>query len=262
MTVPGGERILRRLAPGDTAPILVADFQPMSMAPRLSELLCERLPGRPVFQLDPIGVLSGPRRYLPMRELAAAALRQFRCAGAEHGAVQVVGHCSAAPLSLRIAAGVATARPATAVLVNPSWPDDDHVAAKFAEFLGKFDRVPHPAPALDGDPGLVVASLERVFQQKVAALAASRGISGSAGAMTDLIVWYRAWLAFLLAGRNETPIGTGASPPVVVLSDAAPTVVVPGLAAGSYPVYQLPPQPVGTVTPELARLVAEHLTPQ
>lgn len=262
MTAGLDERILRRLSSGDADPILVADFQAMSMAPRLSEMLREQLAGRAVFQLDPIGVLSGPRRYLPMPELAAAGAAEFRAAGADRGDVLVIGHCSAAPLALRVAAELASTRTVTAVLVNPSWPDDEHVAAKFAEFLAKFGPGPYPAPELSGDPDEVVASLERVFQDKIAALAASRGISSTAGAFTDLILWYRAWLAFVLAGRNDQPLEPGRWPAVTVLSDAAPRVAVPGLDRDAYSVREISPQPVGAATAELSQIVAAHLVPQ
>jgi hypothetical protein len=102
--------------------------------------------------------------------------------------------------------------------------------------------------------------MDEVFREKVAALAASRGISSSAGAFEDLIVWYRAWLSFLLAGRNDSRSGQPAGQAAVtVLSDAPARVEVPGLAKGAYPVQELPPQPIGTVLPELADLVATHV---
>jgi hypothetical protein len=44
-----------------------------------------------------------------------------------------------------------------------------------------------------------------------------------------------------------------------VLSDSPALVEVPGLSKGTYPVQQLPPQPVVPVTPELADLVATHI---
>jgi hypothetical protein len=262
MTAGLDERILRRLSPGDADPILVADFQAMSMAPRLSEMLREQLTDRAVFQLDPISVLSGPRRYRSMPELAAAGAEEFRAVGADQGDVLVIGHCSAAPLALRVAAELASTRTVTAVLVNPSWPDDEHVASKFDEFLGKFGPGPYPVPVLSGDPEEVVSSLERVFQDKIVALAASRGLSGTASAFTDLILWYRAWLAFVLAGRNDPPLEPGRWPAVTVLSDTAPTVAVPGLDREAYAVREIPPQPVGMVTAELAQIVAAHLAPQ
>ena len=77
-----------------------------------------------------------------------------------------------------------------------------------------------------------------------------------------MILWYRAWLAFLLAGRNDgrngRPAGTAT---VEVLSDSPSTVTVPGRDGDAYLVRELPPQPVGTVTPALAQIVAGHIAP-
>ena len=261
MTHPVEERVLRRLSPGDTDPILVADFQAMSMSPRLSEMLSEQVPGRAVFQIDPISVLSGQRRYAPLPDLAAACAEEFLSSGGDHGRVLVVGHCSASPLALRVAGLLAPTCPATAVLVNPTWPVDEHVTEKFTEFLSKFGPTDHPAPALDGDPDQVVSAMDQVFREEVKTLAAKRGISASAGVFEDLVVWYRAWLSFLLAGRNDTDIGQAVGQArVSVLSDHPALVEVPGLSKGAYPVQELAPQPVGTVTPELAGLVATHVT--
>lgn len=262
MTHSSDERILRRLSPGDTDPILVADFQAMSMSPRLSEMLSERIQGRAVYQIDPIGVLSEDRRYVPLPELAAACVGEFLGSGADHGRVHVIGHCSAAPLALRVAGLLAATRSVTAVLVNPTWPDDDHVTAKFTEFLSKFGPATRTPPDLTADPELVMSKMEQVLRDEVAALAASRGLSGSAGAFSDLIVWYRAWLAFVLAGRNDTQIGLAAGrAAVTVLSDSPSTVTVPGRNEDAYLMRELPAQPVGTVTPELAEIVATSVVP-
>jgi hypothetical protein len=260
MTHSGDERILRRLSPGDTDPILVADFQAMSMSPRLSEMLSDRIRGRGVFQIDPIGMLSGDRRYASMPELAAACVGEFLGTGASRGRVHVIGHCSASPLALRVAGRLAATRPVTAVLVNPTWPDDDHVTAKFTEFLGKFGPATRTPPDLAADPDRVMSTMERILLDEVTALAASQGLSGSAGAFTDLIVWYRAWLAFVLAGRNDPRVGLAAGQAAVtVLSDSPSTVTVPGRSRDAYLVRELPAQPVGTVTPELAELVATSI---
>jgi len=260
MTHTGDERILRRLSPGEADPILVADFQAMSMSPRMSEMLSERIPGRAVFQIDPIGVLSEDRHYVPLPELAAVCAGEFSGAGADYGHVHVVGHCSAAPLALRVAGLLSATRPVTAVLVNPTWPGDDDVTAKFTEFISKFGPATRTTPDLTADPDLVVSGMEQLLLDEVIALAASRGLSGSAGAFTDLTVWYRAWLAFLLAGRNDTQIALAAGrAAVTVLSDSPSTVTVPGRSADAYLVRELPLQPVGTVTPELAELVATSI---
>jgi hypothetical protein len=258
MTHSDGEQILRRLSPGEADPILVADFQAMSMTPRLSEMLSERLHARAVFQIDPIGALSADRLYAPLRELAGACAGEFSSAGADRGRVLVIGHCSASPLALHIADLLAPVRPVSAVLVNPTWPDDDHLTEKFTEFLTRFGPATHPVPDLEADPCQVVSAMEQVFRDEVTALAASKGLSSSAGVFSDLIVWYRAWLAFLLAGRNDAATErTAAQAAVTVLSDSPATVTVPGLSA--FPIHEIPPQPVGTVTPDLAELVAKHI---
>lgn len=256
----GGELILRRLSAGEARPILVADFQAMSMAPRLSEMLSECVQGQAVFQIDPVRVLSGARLYASLPQLAATCADEFLGSGADHSRVFVVGHCSAAPLALRVADLLAPARSVTAVLVNPSWPTDDYVMAMFAEFLTKFGTANRLCPDLDADPCLVVSAMEQILREGMIALAASRGLSGGAGAFSDLLMWYRAWLAFLLAGRNDRMIERAAGrAEVTVLSDCLSTVTVPGLSKDAYRVRELPPQPVGIVTRDLAEIVAAHV---
>lgn len=254
------ELILRRLSTGEANPMLVADFQAMSMAPRLSEMLSELVHGQPVFQIDPVRMLSGTRLYLPLPELVAACADELLSSGADDSRVLVAGHCTAAPLALRVADLLAPARSVTAVLVNPSWPDDDHVTAKFAEFLSRFGTANRPCPDLDADPCLVVSAMEQVFREEMTALAASRGLAGSAAAFSDLLVWYRAWLAFLLAARNDASMEWAAGrAAVTVLTDSPSAVTVPGLSKDAYRVFELSAQPAGTVTRELAEIVAAHM---
>lgn len=251
------EPILKRLSTGEANPILVADFQALSLAPRLSEMLSERVQGQAVFQIDPVGVLSGTRLYAPLPELAAACAEEFLSSGAYHGHVFVVGHCSASALSLRVADLLAPTLSVTAVLVQPAWCDDEHVTTMFAEFLAKFGPATRPCPDLNADPGLVVSAIEQVFRDEITALAASRGLSGSVGAFSDLLLWYRAWLAFLLACRNDTSIEQAVGrAAVTVLSDSPSTVTIAGLPKDAYQVCAVPErQPAGPVTPELAELV-------
>jgi len=255
-----GEEILLRLSPGEADPILVADFQAISSATRLSEMLSEGLPGRAVFQMDPVRALSGKRPYIALPELAGSCADEFLRSGADHGRVFVVGHCSAAALSLRVAGLLAPGRPVTAVLVEPSWPDDEQVAAKFAEYLARFGPAARPCPELDADPCQVVSAMEQVFRDEIDALIARRGLAGSAGAFSDLLVWYRAWLSFLVACRNDTPAdGTAGRAAVTVLTASPATVKVAGLGPDAYQVRELPAgQPEG-VTRELAEIVAGYV---
>ncbi|MGC4888434.1 hypothetical protein [Micromonospora sp. DT227] len=258
------EPVLRRLSPGDADPILVADFQALSMAPRLSEMLSERLQGRPVFQIDPIGALSGKRLYIPLPELAEACADEFLKSGADQGRVYVIGHCSSSAVALRVAGLLAATRPVTALLVQPGWPDDELVREKFDEYLGKFGPATRSCPDLDGDPSAVVAAMEQVFQDEVTALAAGRGLGGTMGAFSDLIVWYRGWLAFLLAGRNDTSSTEAVGrTTVTALTDSPSTVEVKGLSRDAYQVVELPTtQPAGPIKPELTEFIATQVEPR
>ncbi|NJC11491.1 hypothetical protein F4558_001317 [Micromonospora profundi] len=258
------ELILRRLSAGDSDPILVADFQALSLAPRMSEMLSESVGDRPVFQIDPISVLMGECRYASLPELAETCAEQFRKSGADHGHMFVVGHCSASALALRVADLLAADRPVTAVLLQPAWPDDELVAGKFAEYAGKFGRTARPCPDLDADPELVVAEIEQIFRDEMSGLAAGRDLTDAMGAFGDLLVWYRGWLAFLLACRNDVEVGrTGGRAAVTVLSDSPSTVEVKGLDRTAYDIVALPsPQPAGPVTPELAGHVAAYVAPR
>lgn len=252
---------IRRLSTGAADPILVADFQSMSMAPRLSEMLSESVQGRPVFQIDPVGVLSGTRLYAPLEELAAECVEEFLRSDAAHGHALVIGHCSASALSLRVADQLAARMPVTAVLLQPAWVDDELVTEKFVEYLSKFGPTTRACPDLDGDPGQVVTAFEQLFRDEIDALAQSRNLAGAMGAFEDLLVWYRGWLAFLLACRNDTSLDAAVGrAAVTVLSDSPSEITVPGLAKDAYEIRELPsPQPAGPVTAELAKLVAEHV---
>lgn len=147
--VVGTQPLCSRLSSGDGAAILVADFQPLNAAPRLSRLLGDAAAGHSVYQVDPRGALSGERLYAALPELAeetAAAFRSGESSGASDGRVFVVGHCSAAALSLQIAARLAGERQATAILVQPTWPGTDHVAECFAEFRESWAWALAPPP--------------------------------------------------------------------------------------------------------------------
>jgi hypothetical protein len=249
--------ILKRLSPGDGEPILVADFQPFSDAPCLSGLLAG-LAGaaRPVYQVDAVGALSAGQAYLSVSALAAASVREF-LADDPGGQVTVVGHCSAAALALHIARLLAPGRDVVAVLVQPTWPDDEHVRIRFGEFLANVNAGDPPCPDLDAEPAACVAEMERVLREALIELAESMDLGSSADPFLDLLTWYRAWLSFLLACKNDSPGGEGAWPAAVrVLTDAVGVAEVPGQSADrwqSCPVLQ--PGQGTTATPELAGLV-------
>lgn len=257
--------ICSRLSSGDGAAILVADFQPLNAAPRLSELLRDAAVGQPVYQVDPRGALAGDRLYATVPELAdeaAAVFRSGESSSATAERVFVVGHCSAAALSLRIAGLLSGDRDVTAILVQPTWPGTEHVTERFAEFQAKLGVADLPCPDLDGDPWSCVAGMEQVMSEGLAELATRLGLDNAALAFAELLVSYRTWLAFLLACRNDDRPATVPCEAIAVsvLTDE-PDFVLPGTAPERCRVTPPPPaERPDAVTPELAKLVLEQVS--
>jgi hypothetical protein len=239
--------ILTQLTAGDAEPVLVADFQEWSTAPRLSRLLSGRSGGRPVYRIDPISVLASDQVYLPLEDLAAACAGEFRSCGPPEGRVFIVGQCAASALSLRVAELLQGTRNVAVILVQPTWPGGEHVWDRFAEFTANLGVADRARPDLDGDPAESVVRMEAMLRDELAAIAAGRGAGETADAFTELLAWYRAWLAFLLACRNDLARHDGrptarpsAALSITVLAGTASDAVVPGLAPGEYEVVQVP----------------------
>jgi hypothetical protein len=267
----GNELILAQLAAGEAEPVLVADFQPFSAAERLSELISTRIAGRPIYQADPLEALSRDRRYVPLPELAAAYAEAFLAAVPGDGPAFLVGQCSAAALSLRIAKLLVATRDVTVILVKPTWPDAEHVGALFDEFQRNLGAEYRPCPWLDGDPSQSVARLEQILREEITQMATDRGLDPAEEAFTELLLLYRSWLAFLLSCRNDLPDAQAEQAladalaadrlTVKVLADTDVVVSVPGLSPDALQISWLPPHtsPDGSATPELAELVLAQI---
>ena len=254
--------ILRQLVPGAAKPVLVADFQAFSSAPRLSNMVSDRAAGRPVYQVDPLDALSLDRPYISLADLAAEAVESFVSSQPADGPAYVFGYCSGAALSMQVARMLARTREATAVLLRPSWPDTEGVAEQFATLAAGLGARELACPDLDDDPDRCVRRMEDLLSAELVALATSQGLDGSADTFGELLLTYRSWLAFLLACRNDSPDGwTGGTIAVRVLSEAPDTATVPGLPAGKFEVSQLPAlDPENPVTPEVVELVVAQIT--
>jgi hypothetical protein len=259
--------ILQQLTGGDAEPVLVAEFQAWTTAPRLSRLLSDRAEGRPVYQIDPVGMLTGEQLYLPLQDLAAACVEEFLGSGPPDGRVFIAGHCSASALSLHVARLLKETRDVTAILVRPVWPGEELVRSRFAEALSKLGAPGRPCPELGGDPAAAVAQMAQVLKEELIALAASRGVNGATDAFAELLAWHRGWLAFLLACHNDPTVAwAGSATEVIVLSGPADHHTVPGL---SHDGYRVCPVPVishpglgqeDPITPELAEVVRAQIT--
>ena len=254
--------IVRRIVAGAAQPVLVADFQAFSSAPRLSHLVSDRAEGRPVYQVDPLGALSRDRPYISLADLAAEAVGSFGRSQPADGPVFVIGYCSAAALSVHMAALLARTREATAILLRPTWPDTDGVRATFATLAANLGARQLPCPELDGDPEHCVQLMEKLLGAELKALVTSQGLDASADTFGELLLTYRSWLAFLLACRNDSLADRMVRAAAVkVLTEAPDRVTVPGLSAGQFEICPLPVlDDENPVTPEVVELLAAHIT--
>jgi len=210
-----GPLTVDRLAEGTGTPILVVDFVQFSATRPLSEELGEHSRGHPVYRIDPVTDLTGEEGYRPLDALADGYAAACARHGLPDGRLLVVGYCSAAPLALRLAARLAStaqrppgSAPVELVLVVPTWPDAKMIAADFAGMRTDLGVPPAPAPDLDRGPGDAGAErslrqMHRVLRQDLLAMARRHGIDPGATALTEMSARYRAWLGFLLAGRDE-----------------------------------------------------------
>jgi hypothetical protein len=257
-----GDMILQRLVAGVAKPVLVADFQAFSSAPRLSHLVSGLAEGRPVYQVDPLGALSQDRPYISLADLAAEAVGSFARSQPADGPAFVIGYCSAAALAVHIATLLAPSREATAVLLRPTWPSTESITEQFAVLAANLGAHQLPCPELDGDPGRCVRRMEELLRAELEALVTSQGLDGSADTFGELLLTYRSWLAFLLACRNDSLDGWAGGTAVTVLTEAPDGVTVPGLSAGEFEVSPLPvvDDQDNPITPEIAELLVAQIT--
>lgn len=259
----GTGRICSQLSPGDGATVLVADFKALNGEPRLSKLICDVAADQRIYQVDPRGAVSAERLYASLPELADEAAAIFRSSEAALAGqrVFIVSHCSAVDLSLQIASRLTDTCEVTAILVRPTWPGTaENIAARFAEFQGKFGAGSRPCPDLDGDPWTCVAEMEQLMREGLTAVAARLGLDTAPPAFAELLLTYRSWLAFLLACRNDQPSrAPSAAVAVSVLTDE-PDFVLPGTDPGRCRIVPTPPaEHPDAMTPELAKLVLDQV---
>ena len=253
--------ILRQITAGDARPVLVADFQAFSSAPRLSHLISTRAQGRPIYQVDPLNALSGNRAYVSLADMAAEAAEEFGRSEPADGPVSVIGYCSAAALALHVATLLARSQPTVAVLLRPSWPDKEMITTQFATLVANLRTSARPSPVLDGDPSECVTRMEQELRADMAALAASHGLEDAEDTFAELLMTYRSWLAFLLACRNDPQSAWADGGADVTVLTELPEASVPRLSPGAVKHEQLPePGDKNPVTPEVVDLVVAQIT--
>jgi hypothetical protein len=257
-----GDELVRQLVTGGAKPVLVADFQAFSSAPRLSHLVSGQAEGRPVYQVDPLDALSQGRPYISIADLAAEAVASFARSQPADGPAFVIGYCSAAALSLRIATLLARSRKTTAVLLRPSFPGTESIEATFATLASNVGARELACPDLDGDPAHCVRRMEELLRAELATMVTSQGLDPSADTFGELLLTYRSWLAFLLACRNDSLAGwAGGTIAVTALTETPDSFTIPGLPSGEFEVFPLPVAAEDNpVTPEIVELLVAQIT--
>jgi hypothetical protein len=194
--------------------VLVADARPFAAGPRLGDLLTDG--GLAVHQVDPVEGLAdiGPGGALDGLAKHYAATVS--------GAAVVVGHCSAAPLALRIAQLLDF--PAT-VLVRPTWPDRPLIGQILQEVRSGL-RATDPTPVPE-----TLSDVDRVLDADLDRLTGAHGIDPAGGPLRELRDRYQRWFGYLFAAADAAPVAWPRGRTVDVLADADTTV--PDLAPGT-----------------------------
>lgn len=197
----GPTRSLDQLADGGGDPVLVVDFVQFSTTQQLSDDLGRHAGGHPVYRIDPVTDLAREPGYRPLDVLADGYAETCLARGLAGGRLAVVGHCSAATLSLALADRLAGRAEVSSVLVQPTWPDQEMVAADFGSFRAELGAAAGPVPDL-ADPDLALAQMTVVLRDDLRAMALRVGLDPASAALADMLARYRAWLGFLLAGST------------------------------------------------------------
>jgi hypothetical protein len=231
---------LDQLTGGTEDPVLVVDFVQFSSARLLSEELSTHSNGHPVYRIDPVTDLARDQTYRPLDVLAEGYVAECIQQGLARRRLAVVGYCSAAALSLCIAARLAGFSKAGSILVQPTWPDAEMIAADFGSFRADLGAKADSFPDPDADPDLALRQMQGVLHDDLRAMAAVHGLDPGSAALAEMLARYRSWLGFLLSSSDalRRPWRHEIRPHVLLGADADP--VMPWFGADAYRVIRLP----------------------
>lgn len=237
--------------------MLVVDFQPFATGRRLGELLAGEDLGLAISQLEPARDLVG-RDYLPLDELAAEyadSFEQMDCAPA----TTVLGYCSGAVLALRIAERLAGDRQVGVVLLRPTWPGPEMIAAMLSKVRSELGTPTGPAPELAAEPDRVLAQIGQLLHAELRALAELHGLDPDSGPLFELLDRYRGWFGYLLAAQDGLRARRVPELDLQVLLEESESAAVPWFEPGSYRCRRLwLAEDDARATEQLARALAEQ----
>jgi hypothetical protein len=245
---------LKRLAVGDAEPILVLDFQRVLSAPTFGESLGAVDSGRTIYHVDPVDEPASGRHNRSLAELATRCADAFRQAEPAATAVTVVGYCSAAALSLRIAEQLAPSIAVQTILVLPTWPDSAMIESELARLRTNLGAEQTTLPGLSQDGVGILGRITELLDADLRAMIKARNLHAPSVLASGLLTRSVAWLAFLLACRADvaTPWRDVSPPTVITGTDRDPSVPWLALAAVPLTTVDLP-----TETGEADRLLAD-----
>lgn len=231
--------VLERLTGGDAEPVFVLDFQRVSSAPRFGELLSVGNSGHPIYQADPVGYLQASRDYQPLADMAVLYADAFLGAEAVATAVTIVGYCSAAALSLRIAERVARSYEVRIILVRPTWPDDAMIGSEFARLRADLGAAETACPDLSQDNASILRRMEQLLGADLRAMITARNLHEPSVMASGLLARSLGWLGFLLACREDVKAPWRDVPSPEVITGTAGAPPVPWIDPGAYPVTRV-----------------------
>jgi hypothetical protein len=219
------------------------DFQPFSADPRFCDLIAEHSADHPVHGIDPIAELVGRDTYTPLTAQVSrltARAAKFIEASQTRSRVAVIGYCSAAALSLRLAASLAETRQVVALLIRPVWPGTAMIGDELRRLRRNLSAEHAVTPDLDGNGDAALRVMTDLLQADIRAMAVSHDIGESDDSLGELLAQYRAWLGFLLSSRDALREPWPRVVPLHVLTDAPDGVSVPWRELSSYAVTVRP----------------------
>jgi hypothetical protein len=186
--------------------LLTVTFAGTATGRDLDGLFRGRSRGRSVSRIDPLGELSAMTGYVPLARLAEA----YRDPVASLAPVAIVGHCTAAALTVALADDLArhTKRESAVVLLDPMRPTAAGVVQTFMQRRRALGAEGAAEPGLEHvcahAPERALRAMGHQLIGDGREFAVRAGLSdGEAAAFADeLVSRYRAWLGFLLASMH------------------------------------------------------------
>ncbi|MBV9451853.1 MAG: hypothetical protein JO345_38795 [Streptosporangiaceae bacterium] len=236
----------------------VIDFLQFSAAPRLGEMLCGHGSDVQIYDFDPLADLEKSSNYVDLNILALAYATAFREKLAPGQRASLVGYCSTAALTMLVAGALASDYDISAVLVQPSWPDNRMIASELTKYRTVFGAEIDPDIDIESDPLAVLGFIDQVY---TAALEKSSDHNSAEHAeyMSDFVARHRSWLWFLVATRNALLVPCAQKLPTHVIMGKEGSGWMPWLALCPYTVVRLTSQNDNLFDDSLATVILSHV---